>query len=471
MQKAIAGANLLRSARAVFVPPRTKLDFWRKLALFAGYESVTRQDVLTRQKTRFYHLLHHAYRHSSFYRESFHSQGIYPENFQELHVTDLPIITKETVMTHFDRMLCAPDLRLAGVEAYLDGHWPTDHPYLGKYMLIHSSGTSGRVGIFAYDERELNIINILFLRYIYGVNNALEMARQRIAFAGMTNGHYAAYSIARRARSYGLPFLPLSLQMREQDLLSELQAFQPTILMAYPSLLESIIAAQLSGRLHLAPELIISGAEPLSSRLRRRCKQAFGSCPRDIYGASESILIGAETSHQEGMYLFDDWTMVETQKESGVAGREGVLITNLYNHTLPLIRYRLDDLLDIDWDLANASLPLPRIRRVLGRTEDALEFKLAGKSVSLHPMLFVEFYVRGMRELQVVRDSAKALTLRVVLGGKAADVLPRIHRRMNEILGEAGLLGHVEYRIQVVDDFMEEKTGGKRRLIVEAVVD
>ena len=57
-------------------------------------------------------------------------------------------------------------------------------------------------------------------------------------------------------------------------------------------------------------------------------------CIRDsIYGASESLALGVETSHAEGMYLFDDLNYIEV--ENGA-----MYLTSLYNYVQPLIRYR-----------------------------------------------------------------------------------------------------------------------------------
>jgi phenylacetate-CoA ligase len=55
---------------------------------------------------------HTRYARSPFYRRVH-------KGFSERPLHDLPILTKETVMEHFDELITDPALRLADVEAHL----------------------------------------------------------------------------------------------------------------------------------------------------------------------------------------------------------------------------------------------------------------------------------------------------------------------------------------------------------------
>ena len=65
------------------------------------------------------------------------------------------------------------------------------------------------------------------------------------------------------------------------------------------------------------PALIHTGGEKLLPVQREACRAAFGITPRDVYGASESILIGAETFYEDGLVVFADWNILETLDTAG----------------------------------------------------------------------------------------------------------------------------------------------------------
>lgn len=81
---------------------------------------------------------------------------------------------------------------------------------------------------------------------------------------------------------------------------------------------------------------VISCGEPLSPGLRRFLKNVFRAEVVNFYGASESLALGVETEHEEGMILFDDLNLIEVVNGA-------MYLTSLYNFAQPLIRYRISD--------------------------------------------------------------------------------------------------------------------------------
>ena len=82
---------------------------------------------------------------SPFYRE-FH-RGC---EQRELH--ELPILTKATLMERFDDLVTDRAVRLADVEAFLHEGGPSPL-FRGRYVVLASSGSTGRRGIFLFDDR------------------------------------------------------------------------------------------------------------------------------------------------------------------------------------------------------------------------------------------------------------------------------------------------------------------------------
>lgn len=87
-----------------------------------------------------------AYERSPFYRRL--HRGLFDRPLEEL-----PVLTKATLMEHFDELVTDRALRLADVEAHLVGMTGDEH-FRGRYRVVSTSGTTGVRGIFLSDPVE-----------------------------------------------------------------------------------------------------------------------------------------------------------------------------------------------------------------------------------------------------------------------------------------------------------------------------
>ena len=67
--------------------------------------------LLQSQRQRFRTLLAYIWRHSTFYRDYYRSHGIQDDHLADLTPSDLPFMTKATLMEHFDQAVTDPRLR------------------------------------------------------------------------------------------------------------------------------------------------------------------------------------------------------------------------------------------------------------------------------------------------------------------------------------------------------------------------
>lgn len=445
-----------------------KRDFFGKYFRAGNFEDYSAEYVKQIQKNNLENLLRHSLTHSTFYREYYREHGITLGDIPEIEIHDLPFVDKQIVMDNYDELVCSPELKKKDLLDFIADPNQLNKKYQGRYVIVHSSGSSGNTGIFAYDDKDFNNINVIFMKYVYNIP-LLKMLRQKIAFLGATGGHYAAFTSIARTCDYHISFLPLSVETPLDEVITKLNSFQPTFLLAYSSMLEETAKAKMDGVLKISPGAVYSGGEKLLHSQAKTIKAAFDIAPHSIYGASESVIIGADTSHEEGMYLFSHFVIMETlnDQDQAVGNNEygrGVL-TNLYNYSQPLIRYRMDDILSIDRQPANAHLPFERINDIEGRAEDFLEFEKNGKRVFIHPLIFVEFYVNGLKQLQIIKDSAYHLTLRVSLEDRGEQILREIRQKMQEILHNLLLTEIVRFDIEIVEQIPNDPKTGKFKLI------
>jgi phenylacetate-coenzyme A ligase PaaK-like adenylate-forming protein len=154
--------------------------------------------------------------------------------------------------------------------------------------------------------------------------------------ASSTPWHYSA-RIGRALSTRLLPTLRLDAATPLPELVEQLNAWQPTALAVYPSVLRQLAEEQLAGRLTIALANVATSAEPLTDETRRRVEAAWGVRVFDTYGATEYAPIAAECAFGN-KHLFEDRAIVEVVDEHGrlvPPGERGerVLLTVLERRT------------------------------------------------------------------------------------------------------------------------------------------
>lgn len=446
----------------------SKGDFIRKY--YWGNNVGSRSSLLNLQNYRFKSLVWHAINKSPFYYELYRDCGIRKDVIPDLSISDLPIVDKKLLMDNYDLVVCNRRIRMKSLLDFIADSKNVNRKFLDRYVVVHTSGSSGKIGIYVYDDQDINSVYTLFFKYIHHAKPLITMLPRKVAFLGAVNGPYAAYTLIKRVRDYHIRFLAVSVEAKLGDIISKLNSFQPAILLAYSSMLSRIAESKLLGTLNIVPQAIYTVGEKLTPEQIDITLQAFGQKPRSIYGASESIIMGADTVHDEGMYLFNDWNIVETLDEMdqpvdvNQSGR--AVLTNLYNYTMPIIRYRMDDVLSIDRNPQGKTLPYDIITTIEGRAEDFLELGNGDQLASIHPIVFVEFHVPGLKQLQIIKKSSDYFIARTVMHCDAGQVIPETRHRLQQILDNCGLGDAVRFDIEVVDNIPNDPVTGKFRLIV-----
>ncbi|QDT60892.1 Phenylacetate-coenzyme A ligase [Stieleria bergensis] len=125
------------------------------------------------------------------------------------------------------------------------------------------------------------------------------------------------------------------------------------------------------------PPLNIPVIKTMGSRVtpgqRSLIESSFGGKYWDDYGSAEFGTIANECVEHAGLHVYSDWFHVEVVDDAGNPVPDGkvghVLITDLVNHTMPLIRYKIGDLGRIDRSPCPCGNKTPRLT-VHGRAQD-----------------------------------------------------------------------------------------------------
>lgn len=148
--------------------------------------------------------------------------------------------------------------------------------------------------------------------------------------------------------------------------------FRPVLLQAYPTPLTIFAEHLLRHGIRLDIPAISCTAEPLLADQREIIRSAFGRDPINWYGARECGRIATECSHRDGLHLNVYGLHVEVLPVPDMtdAGIGEVVVTDLWNRALPLIRYRTGDLARFDGSICRCGLAAPRLRDIVGRIAD-----------------------------------------------------------------------------------------------------
>jgi phenylacetate-CoA ligase len=246
-----------------------------------------------------------------------------------------------------------------------------------------------------------------------------------------------------------------------EDYCQRLNECRPHNLTGYPFGIKVLAEMQRAGKIDISPEVVICGGEPLTAAARKFIKKTWDTSLINYYAASESLVIGVKKEEFNHLYIFDDANYIETAEE-------GYYLTNLYNYTQPLIRYRMSDLLvSVNEQKKEDRWPFNRVKEIIGRQEDILWFKnQAGKKEFIHPIIFVELYIRGLNKYQVIQTGETSFIFKAVIkkGSKNEDVIVKIKEELTKILKSKNLQ-NVNFRIKKVKNIDGAGTTGKFKLI------
>ena len=433
-------------------------------------EGLRPAEVIRLNKSRFQRLLRHVLTNSDFYKEYYGQQGVTLDNYEEVNLKDLPPIDKQLMMEHYDDFVCDPLLKREDLEKFISDPANRGKKYKNRYQVIHTSGSSGTIGIFVYGPEEWDLLRAMVMTRV-SKTPVSPFKKTKLAFMGAIDGHFAGISLAQGAPRLFIDILPLSINSPMAEICQKINQFQPDALSGYASGTFLLAEEQIKGNIDINPQRIICSADPLTSRIRETVEKAFGIAPINFYAASESIGLAAECDTHRGFHLFNDWhcfEVVDRDLEPTQSGKPGkVLLTNLYNYTQPLIRYEMRDEIILDDAPCPCGSPFPLIKNIAGREEEFLWFeKSDGIKEYVHPSVIVEFFAPGLKKFQILQTKMNKFLMKVIIQGRKEDVLLAIDEKMKKILKGKGLEGAVSFDVEVVQEIRNDPKTGKFKLII-----
>lgn len=435
------------------MPPPIDPVLWGAIAADVAMASTADAGGLAqRREQRLRRLLARARDRSPYYRRALERRDV-----EKARLDELPIVRKAELMRRFDEWVTEPAIRLDTLRHFISDASRIAEPYLDRYVVWESSGSSGEPAVFVQDALSLAVFDALdAIR-----RPMLRPSRrwldpwgwgERIAFVGATSGHFASTVSMERLRRLN-PALAqqlrcISFMQPLKDIVRQIDAMAPTVIATYPSAAALLAQERLQGRMRTVPREMWTGGEHLSPATRELIGRAFGCALADSYGASEFLSIAFQCEHG-ALHLNSDWAILEPIDSRGrpvPPGEAGatVLLTNLANQVQPIIRYDLGDRVVLHANRCACGSPLPVIE-VEGRCEDTLCLG-SGRtgSVRVLPLALSTAIEEeaGLFDFQVVQNGPCDLLLRT--GSQDAGavlMLRKAQRVLDEFLRSQGATG------------------------------
>jgi phenylacetate-CoA ligase len=389
-------------------------------------------EVMARQQRQLRELIQFARENSPFYQH--HYAGV-PADAQELQ--QLPPVTKPALMVSFDDWATDRAITRETAEAFLADKALVGQPYLERYFLSTTSGSSGLRGIFIQDPREefpYRMLN-MFQSGMFSWRTLRGRIRWvTISAIGDHFGSVSAFTHLQRLRQRSPLFKALfasmtvlAVTMPLPELVQALNQEQPTVIFGYSAVIAALAEEQLAGRLHLKPAVVSMGGETIAESAHQLIASAFRCLIRDGYSTAECPFIAV--SCPEGwLHVCCERAVIEPVDQNYHPVPPGqpsytVLLTNLINHVQPIIRYDLGDSVTELPGPCPCGNPFPALR-ILGRKNDILHLVAADGSVrDVPPMVFNALIdiLPGVRRWQVIQSAPSTLRVRLEATSEADD--------------------------------------------------
>lgn len=316
----------------------------------------------------------------------------------------IPLMDKKVMMENFNKLNCVGIDRDKALEIAINGEKSRNFDEkLNNISVGLSSGTSGARGLFVIsdDERALWAGGVLakFLpkRNILGHKIAF--------FLRADNNLYETID------SKAIKFRYFDIMKDMNENMETLNEYQPTIIVAPPSVLLLLAEAQEKKKINIKPVKIISVAEVLTNEDEKYFKKVFKlKTIHQAYQCTEGFL--GYVCECGNFHINEDVIYVE--KEYIDKERFVPIITDFLRKSQPIIRYRLNDILVEDKKKCPCGSPTMIIKKIEGREDDIFIFKgIKEKEITVFPDFISRcvIYAQGIKNYKVVQEDKDNITI------------------------------------------------------------
>ncbi|WP_372985198.1 phenylacetate--CoA ligase family protein [Marinobacter sp.] len=190
----------------------------------------------------------------------------------------------------------------------------------------------------------------------------------------------------------------------------KIRKYKPQEIFSYPSSIAQIAQYIIDNDEEpINIPLIMTTAEPLTELQRYLINRAFITKIVNQYGCTEMAFFASECC-QGTMHVHPEHGIVEAL-EDNILGGKVLVATGFVNEVMPLIRYKVGDVIELSNSNCACGLPFPIIESLEGRIDDLIYLKDGTPIGRLDPIFKGGL---GIREAQIIQNVDSSVDIFVV---------------------------------------------------------
>lgn len=403
-------------------------------------------DNSRRQWDALLHLLRHAYDSTPFYKERFDQAGIRPQDIASpSDLRKIQVLTRADLSSHQEDLWSRRYQRDLLLPAATGGTTDTPAPLLRapdampKKMAVHLQFNTW-AGMWPGDK----------VLWLWGA---------RSDFPQNPSWRWRLYDRYLMRRTWA-PTSLVNEQVLEKYRLT-LNQFRPRIIYAYPTPL-ALFCEYLAncGKPFHRPASAICTAEPLLEQQRDVIGKVLGCPVFELYGSREFGMIAAECERHQGLHFNPSAAYVEFLPVEGAEteGLHEILVTDLLNYGMPLIRYKVNDCALISEQSCACGRGYPLVKQITGRTGDVFILPSGDRVPGIALTNRVLQVCPGLKKLQVIQETLQDFCVRFVPGpGFSSSDLELLRTNLRKFFPD-----QLQWKFEQVNDIERERSGKTR---------
>lgn len=325
--------------------------------------------VKRKQLKKFKEVFEYAKKHSAFYRDIYTKANVLDLEIKSIEdIKKIPVIDKATLRKYsYEQILTQP---------------------ITKDLNPHSTSGSSGVPFMLYFDKYTDYT--AHIRVLYTIRKATGYTPfKKIAMITRYGkdekfGFEQDLSLVQKLQNFFRLFRREIISIHEEPdiIIEQLIASKPDILWSTPSIAEIVVNRLAERNIQLNIPSLVFTSESFSPLQFKKFYKHISENIVDVYGSMESPCLGYEVNHSGVKHVFPNSNMFEyVDSEFGDPKTSGsVVVTNLLNKVMPIIRYNLNDL---GQKLDSDEFPYRRIGPIDGRIDDLMDLP-DGRSFAHH---------------------------------------------------------------------------------------
>ena len=254
------------------------------------------------------------------------------------------------------------------------------------------------------------------------------------------------------------PMVELDIRSSIERQLTWLTEVKADYLLTHPTNLQALLErSEKTGAKPPGLSGVSTFSEVLEPEIRATCERVWGLAVVDAYSAFEVGMIALQCPKHPHYHVQSESVLLEILDAEGKPcppGRIGrVVLTDLHNFAMPLIRYEIGDYAEAG-ESCSCGRGLPVIKRILGRARNRLTLP-SGEKIWAGYADALEKFPAPVRQTRLIQRNLQEIEVRLVV---ARPLTPLEEEQVRTALGEA--LGRVfAYPLIYVDEIPRSRSG------------